>query len=646
MAAVSEPSDSRDAMRALLRRLWAAVVRYKGMVAAMFAFGLFEALFTKLPFVLVKPLMNELGSGGTGPAPLLPVSRPPMLPPAELSWSDQLADAFNTWFRSLSQDITQTLGIDFAHPGMNVVVVCGLIAALCGIGGAVTIYFVQTISRFFAIRIVADLRGELARHFLALPVRFFGRQRMGELISKVTNDTQVMQRSFELAADNIVVDPLMILVNVGILAWFVPEALLVMAVMVPIMVIPLYRQGKRVSKRSTKSLQAMGETTESLNQILTGVRTVKAFQLEQPMLRDFEATTATFLDRVQRMLRAKGRSMAQTFVTYQAGFGVLLVLLGYVVLVQGRIRFDDVAMVIAPLATTYQHIKRLTRSFHVLNESAGALQGIDAILREDIDHAAVGGAPLATLRGDLELRGVRFTYGDAPVLRGLDLRVRAGQTVALVGESGGGKSTAMDLMQRFHDPQEGAILVDGIDLRTVKLADYRAHTATVDQQPFLFNTTVRENIAHGKPGATQAEIEAAAKAANIHDFVLTLPNGYDTVVGERGSNLSGGQRQRLTIARAIVRDPAILFLDEGTSALDSENEEIVQRAIQRLRRGRTSIVVAHRLSTIVDADLIVVLDDGQVAEQGTHAELIARDGLYRAMYERQSRRSAAPSGAE
>jgi ABC-type multidrug transport system fused ATPase/permease subunit len=646
MAAVSEPSDSRDAMRALLRRLWAAVVRYKGMVAAMFAFGAFEALFTKLPFVLVKPLMNELGSGGTGPAPLLPVSRPPMLPPAELSWSDQLADAFNTWFRGLSQDITQTLGIDFAHPGMNVVVVCGLIAALCGIGGAVTIYFVQTISRFFAIRIVADLRGELARHFLALPVRFFGRQRMGELISKVTNDTQVMQRSFELAADNIVVDPLMILVNVGILAWFVPEALLVMAVMVPIMVIPLYRQGKRVSKRSTKSLQAMGETTESLNQILTGVRTVKAFQLEQPMLRDFEATTATFLDRVQRMLRAKGRSMAQTFVTYQAGFGVLLVLLGYVVLVQGRIRFDDVAMVIAPLATTYQHIKRLTRSFHVLNESAGALQGIDAILREDVDHAAVGGAPLATLRGDLELRGVRFAYGDAPVLRGLDLRVRAGQTVALVGESGGGKSTAMDLMQRFHDPQEGAILVDGIDLRTVKLADYRAHTATVDQQPFLFNTTVRENIAHGKPGATQAEIEAAAKAANIHDFVLTLPNGYDTVVGERGSNLSGGQRQRLTIARAIVRDPAILFLDEGTSALDSENEEIVQRAIQRLRRGRTSIVVAHRLSTIVDADLIVVLDDGQVAEQGTHAELIARDGLYRAMYERQSRRSAAPSGAE
>lgn len=638
---MTEPSDSRAALRALLRRLWAAIVRYKGMVATMLAFGFLEALFTKLPFVLVKPLMAEMGAAPvTEPAQSPLVTYPPPQS-RDVSWTDQLADDFNQWFRSFSIDVAHALGIGFEQPGMNVVVVCGLIAAVCGLLGAITIYYVQTISRLFAIRIVADLRGELARHFLALPVRFFGRQRMGEMISRVTNDTQVMQRSFELASDNLVVDPLMILGNVAILAYFVPEALIVMLAMVPVMVVPLYRQGRQVSKRSTKSLQAMGDTTESLNQILTGVRTVKAFQLEETMLRSFDASTRTFLDRVHRMLRAKGRSMAQTFVSYQAGFGLLLVILGYVVLIEGRIQFDDVALVIAPLATTYQHIKRLTRSYHVMMESAGALQGIDLILKEQVDHAALGGQPMPTVRGDIELRDVGFAYEDVPVLRGLSLRVRAGQTVALVGESGGGKSTAMDLMQRFHDPQQGAILIDGVDLRHVRLADYRAHTATVDQQTFLFNTTVRDNIAYGKPGATTAEIEDAAKAANIHDFIMTLPNGYDTVVGERGSNLSGGQRQRLTIARAIVRDPAILFLDEGTSALDSENEEIVQRAIQRLRRGRTSIVVAHRLSTIVDADLIVVLDEGQVAESGTHAELIARDGLYRAMYERQARRSTA-----
>ncbi len=634
---MTETSESRASVRALLRRLWAAIVHYRGLVAAMLAFGFLEAAFTKLPLILVKPLMAEMGA-----PPGAQASPPPPSPP-DVGLFERLSGDFNAWFRGIASDLVGLFGLSFEHPGMNVVVACGIVAVVCGVLGAITIYFVQTISRFLAIRIVADLRCELARHFLALPVRFYSRQRMGEMISKVTNDTQVMQRSFELAADNVVVDPMMILFNVGILWWFVPQAVWVLALMVPVMAIPLYRQGRRVSKRSTKSLQAMGETTESLNQILTGIRTVKAFQLEAPMLREFNRANLTFLDRVHRMLRAKGRSLAQTFVTYQIGFGILLAMMGYVVLVERGIRFDDVALATLPLATTYQHVKRLTRSWHVLMESAGALEGVEAILREPVDHGAVGGMPMPHVRGDVELRDVVFAYGDAPVLRGLSLTIKAGQTVALVGESGGGKSTAMDLMLRFYDPQQGQVLVDGIDLKSINLADYRNHTAIVDQQTFLFNTSVRENIAYGKPGAKQAEIEAAAKAANIHDFILTLPDGYDTVVGERGSNLSGGQRQRITIARAIVRNPAILFLDEGTSALDSENEEIVQKAIQRLRRGRTSIVIAHRLSTIVDADLIVVLDDGQIVESGTHAELLAHEGLYRAMYERQARRSATPS---
>jgi ABC-type multidrug transport system fused ATPase/permease subunit len=269
-------------------------------------------------------------------------------------------------------------------------------------------------------------------------------------------------------------------------------------------------------------------------------------------------------------------------------------------------------------------------------ESSGALAGIEEILRAEPDHASEGGRALPQVRGDVELRDVWFAYGEQPVLQGITLAVKAGQTVALVGPSGGGKSTLMDLLLRFHDPQRGAILVDGEDLREVKLADYRAHTAVVSQQPFLFNTTVRANIAYGKPGATDAEIEAAAKAANIHDFLVAQPLGYDMLAGERGSNLSGGQMQRITIARAILRDPAILFLDEATSALDSENEELVQRALDNLRHGRTSFVVAHRLSTIVDADLIVVLDHGRVLEVGNHEELLRRAGTYRRMYELQT----------
>ncbi|MBL8732614.1 MAG: ABC transporter ATP-binding protein [Planctomycetes bacterium] len=632
-AAEADPSDQSQSLRALLRRLWAGVCRYKGMVVAMVVFGFLEAAFTKLPFVLVKPLMAELAGEPAAPAPL-PGGNDPGV-------AEQLATDFNVWFRGFAEQLAHTLGYTFDHPGMNVVVACGIVAVLCGLLGAVTIYFVQTISRLFAIRIVADLRAELARHFLALPVRFYGRRRMGELISKVTNDTQVMQRSFELASDNVVVDPLMIVFNIAILAWFVPQALLVLVVMVPAMVIPLYRQGRRVSKRSSKSLQAMGETTESLNQILTGIRTVKSFQLEAAMLRDFEATTRTFLDRVFHMLRAKGRSMAQTFVGYQVGFGILLVLLGYVVLVDKQVRFDDVTLVIMPLSTTYQHVKRLTRSYHVLMESAGALRGIEAILHEPVDEAATGGRPIATVRGEIELRDVHFAYGDEPVLRGLSLHIPAGRTVALVGESGSGKTTTVDLIQRFHDPQQGSILVDGVDLRELRLADYRAHTAVVSQQSFLFNTTIRANIEFGKPGATMTEIEAAARAANIHDFIASLPQGYDTVVGERGGNLSGGQQQRLAIARAIVRDPAILFLDEATSALDSENERAVQKALDAVRRGRTSIVIAHRLSTIVGADLIVVLEKGRVVEVGTHEQLFAGNGVYRRMFDAYSTGSVA-----
>ncbi|MBX3462172.1 MAG: ABC transporter ATP-binding protein [Planctomycetes bacterium] len=625
---MTEPSAPEPSLGPLLRRLWRAIVRYRGMVAAMLLFGALEAAFTKLPLVLVKPLMFELGMQSDNAAA--------GVPPADDRVFSQFLDDFNRGFRAFAETLAGWLGGGFASMGMNVVLACAVVAVLCGLLGAVTIYFVQTISRFFAVRLVADLRVELAQHFLDLPLRFYGRQRMGEMISRVTNDTQVMQRSFELATDNIVVDPMMILGNLVIVAWAFPQAIWVLLVMVPLMAIPLYRQGRRVSRRSSKTLQAMGETTEALNQILTGIRTVKAFQLETVRLGEFEGSTRTFLERTRRMLRAKGLSMAQTFVGYQLGFAVLLVMLGYVVLVDGSIQFDDVAVLMMPLATTYQHVKRVTRAYHVLMESAGALRGIDAILAAPADPAARGGRPLPQVRGDIELRDVWFAYGEEPVLRGIDLKVAAGQTVALVGPSGSGKSTTLDLLLRFHDPQRGSILVDGVDLREVRLADFRAHTAVVSQQPFLFNTTIRENIAYGRPGATQAEIEAAARAANIHEFVVAQPQGYDTLVGERGSNLSGGQMQRLTIARAILRDPALLFLDEATSSLDSESEELVQRALDNLRRGRTSFVIAHRLSTIVSADIIVVLDRGRVVEQGSHADLLARNGAYRRMYELQA----------
>jgi len=399
------------------------------------------------------------------------------------------------------------------------------------------------------------------------------------------------------------------------------------------MAIPMYRAGRRVQRRSDKSLQAMGDQTESMNQILSGIRTVKAFRLEEQRLQEYVENNQTLVHRTLRMFRAKGVSLAQTFVGYQFGFGLLLVLLGWVVLVRGELGFDDVALVIAPLTTTYQHVKRLTRAFHTLMESTSALSRIEHVLNEDVDVANQGGEPIDKLEGSVELQSVWFGYEpETPVLRGIDLRVDPGRTVALVGASGGGKSTLLDLLMRFHDPQKGRVLIDDRDLCTLRMNDYRTQTAVVSQQTFLFNTTIRENIRYGKRDATQQEIEAAAVAANIHDFICGLPDGYDSMAGERGSNLSGGQMQRIAIARAIVRDPAILFLDEATSALDSESEELVQRALDNLRRGRTSFVIAHRLSTVTQADLIVVLDQGRIVEQGTHAELVELDQAYKRMW--------------
>jgi subfamily B ATP-binding cassette protein MsbA len=632
MGSVSESQDDRRDVEALLRRIWAAVVRYRRMVAAMIGFSLLQVVFTKLPFLVVEPLVSALAeqTGAEGPKP--PSERAGLV--AQLRWD------FTVWFRGFSEDLLVWLGLEFEHPGMAVVVGCGAVTLMCGACGAVVIYLVQTVSRFFAYRVVSDLRCELARHFLDLPLRFFGKRRMGEMISKVTNDTQVMQRSFEMAADNVVVDPLMVLGNMVIVGFYLPEAILVMLVMLPLMVIPMYRQGKKVQKRSSKSLKAMGETTESLNQILTGIRTVKAYQLEDERYRDFEETTGTFLERTRRVLHAKGRSIAQSFIGYQFATAIILVLLGYYVLSDPDVGFAVVTAIIAPLATNYQHVKRVTRAYNVMRESAGALAGIEEILRSEPDRALVGGAPMEQLRGDVEVRDVHFSYEEKPVLQGVSLKVHAGQTIAFVGESGGGKSTTLDLLMRFHDPESGAVLIDGRDLREVRLADYRSRTAVVSQQPFLFNTTLRENISCGRPGASQEEVERAARAANIHDFIVQQPNGYDTLAGELGSNLSGGQRQRITIARAILRNPAILFLDEATSALDNESEEVVQRALNELMKGRTSFVIAHRLSTIVDADQIFVFEEGRVVESGTHQELLARGGVYRRMFDKSVRPDA------
>lgn len=608
-------SPGRAALRSLLRHVWAGVRRDKRLIALVIGLAALEAFFTKAPFLLVKPLFDEIA--------------PPAVPPGDGA-AAKLAQRFSLAFGEFAEWLTATLGIHFetAHHGKSVVFATAIVAAACGLLGGLSIYGATLASRYFATKVVVDLRDRLAQHVLHLPLGFFGRRKMGELISRVTNDTTVLSRTFTLVADYAVVDPLMILFNIG-LVWFVDaRLLLVMLPAIPLMALPMLKLGRKVQKRSAGSLQAMGDATESMNQMLSGMKVVKAFGLEEVRLDEFSRNNANYLERTVRMLKAKARSESIVFVGYQVGFVGMLVTMGWILLT-GEGSMGDIGAAIVPISTTYQHVKRIVRVWNTVMESAGAMEGVDSILTEEIDAATQSrGRKLERIRGAVAVENLSFGYGEEPVLTGVSFAVEPGSTVAFVGPSGAGKSTMVDLLMRFFDPRDGRILIDGTDLRELSLRDYRDHTALVVQQPFLFNTSIRENIRYGRPSATDAEIEAAARAAQIHDFVIGLPKGYDTPVGERGSNLSGGQMQRITIARAIVRDPAILFLDEATSALDSESEEAVQKALTNLRRGRTSFVIAHRLSTIRDADLILVFEAGRIVERGQHEDLLAKKGLY------------------
>ncbi|MEO0480365.1 MAG: ABC transporter ATP-binding protein [Planctomycetota bacterium] len=628
--------ESMAGPRAVLARVFSGVRRNKKLVAGMLAASMLEVALHQGPLLLIKPILTAFTGGEKEPEDVEPEEGVLGLGEVVSDWSDSFNESFSAW----SHQFSSWVGMEFAPPNENgaIIFTASILMMLVAPLGAIAVYFASVLSRFFATKIVVELRDELATHLLHLPLRYYGKERMGQLLSRLTNDTTVLARSFTLVADNLVVDSLKILGLIAIVGFYAPVALIIVVPLVPIMGWPMIRIGKRVQKRSRGSLAAMGDSTESMNQMLSGIRVVKAFQLEDARRADFAAANQTFLDRTKRMLQSKGRSQATVFVAYQCGFALMIFGLS-LLLQEPNFEIGDVLQIVAPTSMLYTHIKRVARAYNAMMESAGAMDRIDAILIERPDVGSESGSQvLEKVEGRVALRGVTFAYRDEPVLRGVDLEVEPGQTVAFVGPSGAGKSTAMDLIARFHDPSSGAIEIDGHDLRGVELASYRRHTALVSQQPFLFNDTIYANIVCARPGASKEDVERAAKAAQVHDFVRALPDGYETLCGERGSNLSGGQMQRITIARALLRDPRILFLDEATSALDSEAEEAVQHALNHLMKGRTSFVIAHRLSSVRNADLICVFEQGKIVERGSHAELAEAGGLYSRLLELQELR--------
>ncbi|GAA0592604.1 lipid A export permease/ATP-binding protein MsbA [Caenispirillum bisanense] len=501
------------------------------------------------------------------------------------------------------------------------------------------------------LRVIADLQNRLYAHLTVMDVAFFQRHKTGSLVSRFLVDVNMLRAAVSNAITGFGKDALTAVALVAVM--FYQDWLLatVAFFVFPIAIYPIARLGRRMRKVSVNTQEQMGLFNTILEQSFAGIRMVKAYRME----RTERERVAHLTEEVYRLTQkaALTRAASSPVMETLGGMAVTVVIVygGYRV-IEGVTTTGAFFSFITALMMAYQPMKSLARLNATVQEGLAAAQRLFDVLdtRPTIADRP-GAAPLLLAGGAVRLEGVTFRYDAAdederPALRDLSLEVPAGSTVALVGPSGAGKSTVMNLIPRFYDVSAGRVLIDGSDVRDVTLASLRDAVALVSQEVVLFDDTVANNIAYGRPGAGRDEIEAAARHAAAHEFIERLPHGYDTIVGERGLKLSGGQRQRLAIARAMLKNAPILLLDEATSALDTESERQVQQALDELMKGRTTLVIAHRLSTVVNADLIHVIDHGRVIESGTHAELLAREGAYARLYQLQFAAEQSASAAD
>jgi subfamily B ATP-binding cassette protein MsbA len=510
------------------------------------------------------------------------------------------------------------------------VIIIGL-AISKGIGRFFQEYYIKTAGQL----VVQDLRNDLFSQSMHLSMGFHVNQPPGLITSKVLNDVGVLQRS---AADALV-DGLresFTLVGLICLAFYKDWRLASVAFTVlPLCVIPATQLGRRIRNATKSGLKSMGFLTGTLQEAFSGIKVIKAFGREETQLQKFKVENKQYYRYLRKTIKYNSLTAPAVEILAALGGGGV-VWYGVHRVISGDMTQGQLFSIVAAIMMLFTPVKRLTRVSNIIQKSMGAAEGVFSLLDEPRDIVDKADAvEMPHVRGDIAFENVTFSYGDEPVLNDFSFHARPGEVIALVGPSGAGKSTAVGLMARFYDPQQGSIKIDGQDIRDVTLNSLKKNLAFVDQETFLFSGTIRDNIRYGMLDADDQSVADAAQQAYATEFIDKLPEGYETTIGDRGVRLSGGQRQRLCVARALLKDAPILILDEATSALDTESEAMVQKALANLMENRTTLVIAHRLSTIMHADRIIVLDQGRAVEVGSHQELITQNGLYRKLFDMQ-----------